>query len=228
MPDIIRYIALRKLKEKVLQLRQQGMSYSQIKAVVKVSKGTLSDWLKNISLPEERIRELRDFNAIRIEKCRNTKALKRNNRLEMVYRKAEKDIGTLKNMSEREVFLFGLFLYWGEGSKTDRYCIEITNTDPSMIKFALLWFKTIGVNKEDLKIRLKIYKDIDKEHVTNYWIKVLGVDKTQFRYQVKRTNQSDITYKTGFGHGTCSLVYRNRDKGEYITQSLKYIRNLFL
>lgn len=228
MLGIILGMALRELKEKALKMRREGMSYSQIKAVVKVSKGTLSDWLKNISLPEERIRELRDFNAIRIEKCRNTKALKRNNRLELVYRKVEKDIGTFKNMSEREIFLFGLFLYWGEGSKTDSYCIEITNTDPSMIKFALLWFKTIGVNKEDLKIRLKIYKDTDKEYVTNYWIKVLGVDKTQFRYQIKRTNQADITYKTGFGHGTCSLVHWNRDKGEYITQSLKYIRNLFL
>lgn len=41
-----------KLSEKIkaLSLRKEGRSYSQIRSVVKVSKGTLSRWLENYPL----------------------------------------------------------------------------------------------------------------------------------------------------------------------------------
>ena len=116
-------MALRELKEKALKMRKQGMSYSQIRAEVKVSKSTLSLWLRDLPLSNARIRELRDFSAVRIEKCRNTKAEKKQSRLNTVYKKVSGDIGKLSN---REIFLCGLFLYWGEGSKTNRYSVEIT------------------------------------------------------------------------------------------------------
>ena len=74
-------MALRELKEKALKMRKQGMSYSQIRAEVKVSKSTLSLWLRDLPLSNARIRELRDFSAVRIEKCRNTKAEKKQSRL---------------------------------------------------------------------------------------------------------------------------------------------------
>ncbi len=221
-------MALREIKEKVLKMRRAGMSYSQIRAEVMVSKGTLSLWLRDLPLTRERINALRANSPQRIERCRNTKASKRDARLRDVYQKAALNIGKLGDLSEREIFLCGLFLYWGEGSKTNSYCIEITNTDPAMIKFALLWFKTMGVEKESLKARIKIYGDTDKEETVKYWCGILGFVRSQFRFQIKKTNQADITYKTGFGHCTCSLIYWNRDKGEHIAQSLRYIRNLFL
>ncbi len=175
-------MALRKLKEKVLKMRREGMSYSQIKAVVKVSKSTLSLWLRDLPLSEQRIRELRDFSQVRIEKCRNTKANKKQSRLDEVYKKVSSDIGEL---SDREIFLCGLFLYWGEGSKTNRYSVEITNTDPVMIKFALLWFKTIGVNKESLVVRLKIYKDMSRLKTLEYWSRLLNINENQFRFHLR-------------------------------------------
>lgn len=104
-------MALRELREKVLEMRKRGMSYSQIRAEVRVSKSTLSHWLKDIPLSEERIRELRDFSAIRIEKCRNAKAEKKQSRLDAVYEKVSSNIGKL---TDREIFLCGIFLYWGE------------------------------------------------------------------------------------------------------------------
>lgn len=218
-------MALRKLKEKVLEMRRDGMSYSQIRAVVKVSKSTLSLWLRDLPLSDSRIRKLRDYSAVRIERCRNTKAEKKQSRLSAVYKKVSSNIGKL---SDREMFLCGLFLYWGEGSKTNRYSVEITNTDPAMIKFTLLWFETIGINKEFLVVRLKIYKDMNKIKILEYWSKLLNISQSQFRFHIKKSNQSDITYKSGFGYGTCSVVYWDRDKGEYITQCLSYFKNYFL
>lgn len=73
-------------REKALILRKQGMSYSQIKKILKVSKSTLSLWLRNYPLSKQRIRKLRDWNEQRIEKCRETKRKKKEERLKQFYR----------------------------------------------------------------------------------------------------------------------------------------------
>ena len=62
---------------KALILRKQGKSYSQIKTILKVSKSTLSLWLRDYPLSRQRIRELRDWSEQRIEKCRETKRKKK-------------------------------------------------------------------------------------------------------------------------------------------------------
>lgn len=95
-------------------MRRKGMSYSQIKGKLGVSKSTLSGWLYNMPLSKKRIRELQADNPIRIERYRNTMRAKKETRLKEVYRKISKDIG---NFSKRDLFLAGLFLYWGEGIK---------------------------------------------------------------------------------------------------------------
>lgn len=218
-------MALRKLKEKVLKMRKSGMSYGQIRAEVKVSKGTLSLWLRDMPLSADKINSLRANSQQRIERCRNTKAAKRHVRLNGIYKSISERIGS---MSQREIFLCGLFLYWGEGSKTNCYTVEITNTDPTMIKFALSWFKSIGIDKGSLIARLKVYKDTNIEETVRFWSNLLGFNQSQFRFHIKKTNQSDITYKTGFGMGTCSLACSGRENGEYIMQSLKYLKNSFL
>lgn len=201
------------------------MSYSQIQAEVKVSKSTLSLWLRDLPLSKERILKLGAWSQRRIESCRNTKARKKQDRLGAVYKSASADIGKLTN---REIFLGGLFLYWGEGTKSKDCAVEITNTDPAMIRFGLLWFEMLGIPTEGLAIDLKIYKDMDIESAVLFWEKEIKVDQSQFNVYIKKTNQSDITYKTGYGHGTCTLRYGSRDIHEYIMQSLRYLKTYFL
>lgn len=55
-----------------IKMRLEGKSYSQIKEHVKVSKGTLSLWLRKYPLSQEHMRELRDFSEKRIENFRRT------------------------------------------------------------------------------------------------------------------------------------------------------------
>lgn len=107
-------------RQKTLNLREKGHSYSQIKDKLGISKSTLSGWLCNMPLPDERIKELRDFNSVRIEKYRNTIRRKKEIRLKDVYKKVSRDIG---KFSKREIFLLGLFLYWGEGTKLANYSV---------------------------------------------------------------------------------------------------------
>ncbi len=47
-----------KEREKAIELRKKGMSYSQIREKLGTPKSTLSNWLKDHPLSKERIREL--------------------------------------------------------------------------------------------------------------------------------------------------------------------------
>jgi transcriptional regulator with XRE-family HTH domain len=208
-------------KQKAIKLRQKGLSYSQIKEKLGINKSTLSGWLYDMPLSEERIKELRDFSPQRIERYRNTMRVKKENRLENVYKKVSKDIGVF---SKREIFLLGLFLYWGEGTKRSNCSVVLTNTNPAMIKFFIKWLELFGVKKKDLKIRLHLYSDMDIDQGIDFWVKELKIPRNQFQKPyIKKTLLTSITYKNGFGKGTCCVIFENRDLWEYIKMGLKYI-----
>ena len=211
-------------KEKALKMRLQGMSYSQIKSKLKISKSTLSIWLEKYPLSTERIRELRDWNPARIEKCRNTKLKKRQEKLDGVYSLARKDIGSL---SKRELFLAGMFLYWGEGTKAARDMVACTNTDPSMIKFFIKWFESLGISRNLLKVKLHLYSDMDVKEKITFWSKELRIPVGNFRRPyIKDSKFSALTYKNSFAQGTCSIIYGNTDLHNKIMMGLKYIREV--
>ncbi len=223
IPIIHRFtIMARKLdKQKALAMRQKGMSYSQIKDHIGVSKSTLSGWLKDFPLSEKRIRELRDNSPIRIERYRNTMRAKKEARLKMVYEKVSKDIGVF---SKREIFLLGMFLYWGEGTKAKNTSVALTNTNPAMVKFFINWLDSFNVQRKKLKVKLYLYSDMNINKSIAFWSKELRIPVSQFtKPYIKKTNLASITYKNGFGKGTCCVMFDNRDLLEYIIMGLKYI-----
>lgn len=210
-----------KIKIEAINLRFGGASYSQIKERLGVSKSTLSGWLNKYPLPLERIRELRDKSEIRIEKFRNTMRRKRDNRQNTIYLK-EKE--SLLPLSTKELYLSGLFLYWGEGLKATRSTISLSNTNPQMILFYFLWLrKALGVLKVDIRIRLHLYSDMDRDKETNFWSKLLKVPISSFlKPYIKETTLTGLTYK-GFGHGTCNVMVNNTSLTEKVLLGIKAI-----
>ena len=211
-------------KQKAIVMRQKGMSYSQIKEKLGISKSTLSGWLQDFPLSEKRIRELRDNSPIRIEHYRNTMRAKKETRLAEVYKKVSKDVG---NLSQRDLFLAGLFLYWGEGTKAQNSLVALTNTNPVMIKFFIKWLELFNVTKKDLKIKLHLYSDMNIKEALDFWSKELKIPIRQFyKSYIKKSNLKSISYKNGFGKGTCSVIFGDRDLWEYITMAIKYISEI--
>jgi len=212
-------------KQKALELRDKGFSYSQIKEKIGVSKSTLSGWLHDKPLSEKRIRELRDFSAQRIEKYSNTMRLKRELRLDTVYKKVSKDIGKL---SKRDLFLAGLFLYWGEGTKMKKGSVELTNTNPAMLKLFISWLELLGIKRKNLRVKLHLYSDMNIKESITFWSKELKIPLSQFRKSyIKENSSKTITYKNGFGKGTCCVILDNMDLWEYVTMGLKYISDTY-
>lgn len=213
-------------REKAIEMRLQGMSYSQIKEELNASKSTLHYWLKDYPLSEKRIRELRDWNQQRIERCRETKARKRQERLDGVFKGMEKQIGVL---SKRELFITGLFLYWGEGTKTSRYTISLTNSDPSMLRFFLAWLKTLDVDIDKVSAKLHLYSDMDVQKQTKLWSDMLSIPSKVFRKPYIKTNyyQKEKNYKGRFGYGTCSLSVHGRDLEEMVSAGIQVLQSRY-
>lgn len=218
-------MALREKKSEAIRMRKEGASYSQIKDKLKVSKSSLSLWLHDMPLPEKRLRELRDWNAVRIERFSNTMRRKREDRWAEVRKRAKKDMGSL---SRRELLIAGLFLYWGEGGKTMLASTSVSNTDPAMLRFFIRWLELLGVSKNRLRVHIHLYADMDIKEELQFWSKALNLPSTSFtKPYIKNSNRAGLSYRQKFTHGTCNVLYHNRDVSEYVLMALDCIRDEF-
>lgn len=203
-------------------LRKEGKSYSQIKEVISVSKGTLSSWLKNLPLSEGRLRELRDWNQQRIERFRETMRSKRERRLRAVY---EEQKVKLLPLTQKELLIAGLFLHLGEGLKATSSEVSLANTNPFVISFFVYFLKEIcSVSTKRLRVRLHLYEDMDIAQEIQYWIHITGLPGEQFRRPyIKKSSLARVNYRGGFGHGTCNIIGNDVRLFEEIKMSTQVI-----
>jgi len=216
-----------KIKErrKVITLRKEGKTFSEIRKIVKVSKSTLSIWLKPYPLSNEQMLNVNKMKYKAIERFRETMRKKRKKRLENYYKEIKHK---LLPFSKKNLFIAGLFLYWGEGNKASFHTISINNTDPSVLKFTKYWYsKALDIKEKNIKIYLHLYKDMDIIKEINYWSRQLHIPKSQFiRPYIKESKKLDIDQK-GFGHGTCGLVVHNTVIKEKILMGIQGISDYY-
>jgi hypothetical protein len=213
-------------REKALLLRKQNKSYSQIKKILKVSKSTLSYWLRKYPLSKQRIKELRDCNEQRIERFRETMRKKKEVRLQQFYNEQKQ---FLLPLSKRELFLAGIFLYWGEGKKTSFTEVSVSNTDPSMIKFFITWIvNSLKVPRDKIKIQLHLYKNMEVKKEIDFWSNTLNFPENQFnKPYIKESSSLRINHKGGFGHGTCNVRIGGAQLTEKIFMAIKVIADKY-
>jgi len=212
-------------REAAITLRLEGKSYSEIKKILGVSKSTLSSWLHKYPLAKDDVDRLRSKNPIRIEKFRATMAQKRFERESKVYKRVQSQF---RHLSKRERVLAGLFLYWAEGTKRSRYTTALANTDPSMIRFFISWLRLLGVPKTKISIRLQVYGDMNPVDEIMWWSKELRVPRTRFKKPyIKGSLQCNITYRSGYGHGTCNVLVHDRDLNDYVLMGIQYLQDTY-
>lgn len=212
-------------RRRVIELRKQGKSYSEIKQIVPVSKSSLSLWLHNIPLDEEKIQRINGLKERAIERFRESMRMKREARLDEYYKTQYQN---WNNFTERELLIAGMFLYWGEGGKAGRGTVTINNTDPAVVKFALYWILSgLKVAKDKIRVQLHLYSDMNIEMEMNYWSDQLKISRNQFnKPYIKESRKIDIDQK-GFGRGTCCLIVGSTFIKENILMSIKAIGDIY-
>ena len=152
------------LRQKAVDLRlSQELSYGEIVKQLGVAKSTLSYWLKDFPLTEEKILELRRKNwqasETSREKFRLTMKKRKEEKALEIYEQQKRNF---KNLSPRVLWVAGLMLYLGEGDKKNSARIGLANPDVWIIQFFLRWLvKFMGVRKDEIKMELHLYENMD-------------------------------------------------------------------
>lgn len=188
--------------QKARLLRQGGKSLKEISDILGVAKSSVSLWCKKITLSNDRIIQLRSrknapkngAQANRTKRQKELALIREEAQLEVVPFTADqldrlKDIGTI--------------IYWAEGTK--KRLVDITNSDPYIIRLAMRWFREIcHVPESKFRISVFYHYNHDEEKLRDYWSRLTGVPLTQFH--------KSIFKQEGTGHrknrhefGTCKV-----------------------
>ena len=149
------------LKEKAINLRRRGLSYSEILNKIPVAKSTLSSWLYSVGLSKKQKQRITEKKLLSIQKGGDAKRKQRILITQQIINQSKREI---KNISKRELWLSGIMLYWAEGSKEKEYRpgsgVQFTNSDPQMIKLFLKWLlEIIKIDKNNIDFSIIIHEN---------------------------------------------------------------------
>jgi len=171
------------IKEEAKRMRQNGISLGDISRKLNITKSTLSFWCKDMILSESAIRKIKAKGKLKsVRGLLRYSELKRKNRIERNITQKQEGATLLGVLSDRDVLMVGLGLYWGEGYKYENGELGFTNSNPYMIRFYFKWLKLWNVDKNSLIFRLTLNEFFGKEEkkILSFWIDFLDVKKEQF------------------------------------------------
>ena len=188
-------------RERARVLRLEGKTYKQIRAEIRVSNSTLSLWLRDLPYPKpDRAAQAAHMHRVRSQRSAEQRVVDKT--------KAKADIGRL---TDRELFILGVGLYWAEGAKDKPYSrrerIRFVNSDPHMITTFLAWLHLVGVPLERCRFRVSIHESAVVAEAEEYWQQVTGAPAAHFlRATIKKHNPVTTRLKTGDDYHGCLLV----------------------
>lgn len=194
------------------KLRERGLSVKAIAKELKLSKSTVSTWVRDVPLSKEQIQKLKNNALEGAERGRlKTIVLKREKRLKIIEDATKEGIFLLQRMTDREFLIAGLSLYWGEGGKSNKR-VEFCNSDPKMIEFLLLWLqKCFDVQIENCVAVVGINQiHENREHVVKrYWSNIAKIPLQQFRKtSFKRVRNKKVYENFNEHFGTLTILVR--------------------
>src|SRR6266542_7044479 len=126
------------LRWAAVKMRLQGKSYREIKEMLRVSKSSLSLWLRDVPLTDEQRGLLEDRRTSTGARRAASLRARRVASTDRIKREAAAQVGVVSN---RELFIAGVIAYWAEGTKAKPWSpsrrVTFANSDPTMIGFFL-------------------------------------------------------------------------------------------
>ncbi|MEU3411246.1 hypothetical protein ABZ760_08235 [Streptomyces sp. NPDC006658] len=194
------------LRERARELRLQGWTYDRIQAELGCSKSSISLWVRDLPKPEPRYTP-EEQRALMNEGLAHLRAARDRDREETKQRAA----AAVGRLSDRELFLVGVGLYWAEGAKDKPYDrrenVIFVNSDPGMIRVFLAWLDLLRVERGRLRFNVMIHENADVEGAERYWADLVGADPSVFRKTtLKKHNPKTVRKNTGDTYRGCLAI----------------------
>jgi len=201
-------------------LRKQGKSLGEISQELHIAKSSASKWCKDIKLSQEQKITILAKEFYGKTKGRflaaQKKCAERQTRIDNFQLDAIHDVGKL---SDRDLFILGIGLYWAEGAKRQRE-VRFVNSDPHLPQsFQLFMLNVCQKSRSEVKYRLQVnitHKDRYQE-ILQYWMNVFHVGQQSFskpsfvKSRHKRVYKNRTTY-----YGTVRLEYKKSTNNSYL------------
>ncbi|MFE5791019.1 hypothetical protein ACFQ8C_00435 [Streptomyces sp. NPDC056503] len=194
------------LRARARELRLQGMTYDQIQVELGCSKSSISLWVRDLPKPERK-RTREEASEIARRGWEPTMRRREEHRRE-TKRAAAEGIGA---MSDRELFILGVGLYWAEGTKDKAHArrerVAFVNSDPGMVRVFAAWLDLLGIPAARRTYSLMIHETADVAGAERYWAELVGVDPTRLgKTTLKRHNPKTIRKNIGAEYRGCLVI----------------------
>ena len=172
-------------KEQIIALRKEGMTYAEIRNVIKVDipKSTFSLWCSGLPMPAWYQNKVNELNKRNLSKAL-TIAIASNElkRERLITKLRESNAETIEGVVFTKDILKTLLsmLYLGEGGK-GKSGLMFGNTDPNIIRVYIAMLKICyDVDARTLKCRVCYRADQDLWTLQEYWSGVTGIPLKNF------------------------------------------------
>ncbi|MEB8342177.1 hypothetical protein [Streptomyces endophyticus] len=194
------------LRDRARELRLQGWTYDQIQVELGCSKGAISLWVRDLPKPERR-------DPSEQAKLAARKRWEHEHTVRDAERRQAKEaaLTAVGQMTERELFLTGVALYWAEGTKDKPYdrreTVTFVNSDPGMIQTFLAWLDLLGIDRERLRFCVMIHETADVTGAERYWSELAGADPNAFyKTTIKKHNPKTVRKNVGDTYRGCLVI----------------------
>ncbi|MFJ7630586.1 hypothetical protein ACIQZN_29285 [Streptomyces sp. NPDC097595] len=195
------------LRARARELRLEGKTYDQIQLELGCSKSSISLWVRDLPKP------VRSRSAI--EQARLAGRMRWDH--ELAVRDAERQRtkaeakSEIDTLTDRELLLLGVALYWAEGSKDKPYDrrenVMFINSDPNVIQAYRAWLRMLGVTPDRLCYRVMIHESADVEGAERYWADLVGIDVSDLqKTTLKKHNPKTVRKNTGDAYRGCLVL----------------------
>ncbi len=152
-------------RERARVLRRGGWTYPAIARELGVAVSTVSRWCRDVEPPAGRRRAPHPWQAD----------------VGADERRASQDARALiGDLTDRDLLLYGIGLYHGEGAKSQG--VRMANTSPVVLLAFVAWLRRFfDIDEQRLRARLHLHAGHDLDAATHFWSDLLDIPPAAFQ-----------------------------------------------
>jgi hypothetical protein len=182
------------------ELRAEAWTLQEIADELDVSKSSASLWCRDVEFtpqPRNRGHSGHKPHPLHVKKLEE---------IERCRLEAEEIVGAL---SERDLLIYGLALYLGEGAKTEDSGFGLANTSAAVMVSFVAWMRQFfEIDEGRLRVRLYLHEGLDIDAATQYWSTLLRIPPDQFTRPYRPQPRASGEFrKSKYQYGCATVRY---------------------
>lgn len=191
-------------KQMAIEMRREGGTVPDIAKKLGVSRSTVSLWVRDLPLGDERIREGKIKGGLAAAEVKRARISDEMSEVAIAVRS---EWPLVRN---DPLIISGLSLYAAEGRKRrrkSRNAAGFANCDPRIIQVMIRFLVRIGMDIDRLMFRIQLPNPptVDEEGAIEYWARSVGVERSMIRGV--RVQPTERKRPPKYPHGVCDMYF---------------------